>query len=43
MTEHRVNLQTEIIRLLLTMIPAQRTQTLREPREPYSPNEAPAS
>ncbi|HRT31903.1 MAG TPA: four helix bundle protein [Anaerolineae bacterium] len=42
-TEHRVNLQTEIIRLLLTMIPDQRTQTLREPREPYSPNEAPAS
>lgn len=34
-TEHRLNLLAEIIRLLLTMIPQQRERPLREERLPY--------
>ena len=33
--QHRLQLQTEIIRLLLTMVPDQRAYTIREDREPY--------
>lgn len=33
--EHRVRVLTEIIRLLLTMIPQQRGRTLRESQAPY--------
>jgi four helix bundle protein len=34
-TCHRISLLSEIIKLLLTMIPNQRTVHLREPQEPY--------
>jgi four helix bundle protein len=34
-TLHRLSLLTQIIRLLLTMIPQQRARTLREPRSAY--------
>ncbi len=33
--QHRMQLLTEIIRLLLTMVPQQRTYTIREDSEPY--------
>ena len=43
-TEHRLALQSEIIRILLTMIPQQRGRTLREPEplyltSPWSPDD----
>lgn len=34
-TRHRLELLTEIIRLLLTMVPQQRGTSIREPAEPY--------
>ena len=34
-TGHRLSLRSEIIRLLLTMIPQQRSQQMREPRGEY--------
>lgn len=42
-TEHRVNLQTEIIRLLLTMIPDQRSQTIRDASASYASEEVPST
>ncbi len=33
--QHRLQLLTEVIRLLLTMVPDQRTYTIHEDREPY--------
>ena len=36
-TQHRLRLLTQIIRLLLTMIPQQRGRVLREERVPYQP------
>jgi four helix bundle protein len=41
-TTHRIQLLTEIIRLLLTMIPDQRGTVLREEPAPYGANLAPA-
>ena len=35
-TLHRLNLMTEIIRLLLVMVPSQRKATLREENETYN-------
>lgn len=37
-TSHRITLQSEIIRLLLTMIPEQRTISFREDDPQYEPN-----
>jgi four helix bundle protein len=34
-TRHRLELTTQIIKLLLTMVPDQRSYTLHEPDEPY--------
>jgi len=34
--EHRMELQTRIIKLLLTIVPAERGRTLREERAPYT-------
>ena len=39
-TSHRLNLMTEIIRLLLVMVPDQRQTTLREEVEVYKADEA---
>ena len=33
--DHRLDLVTQIIRLLLTMVPQQRSYTMHEPEEPY--------
>jgi four helix bundle protein len=35
-TDHRLSLMTHIIRLLLTMVPQQRGQSIREPAEKYA-------
>jgi four helix bundle protein len=35
--EHRLNLHTEIIRLLLTIVPAQRNTTIKEEASAYTP------
>ncbi|NBB72585.1 MAG: four helix bundle protein [Bacteroidetes bacterium] len=35
-TDHRLSLMTHIIRLLLTMVPQQRGQSIREPTETYT-------
>jgi len=40
-TEHRMNLQTEVIRLLLTMIPDQRTHNLRDDTVAYAVADSP--
>ncbi len=38
LVEHRLSLMVEVIRLLLTMIPDQRTRALKEDPSPYWPN-----
>ena len=37
-TDHRLDMLTDIIRLLLTMIPQQRGKSLREPGPTYDPD-----
>ena len=39
-TGHRLDLLTEIIRLLLTMVPQQRASAIRDPEEEYTPKPA---
>ncbi len=41
--EHRLSLLAQIIRLLLTMVPDQRHQTLKEDAAAYLPDDAPPS